>query len=104
MNTKVVSNEQRNANARARRDMQRWRQRYRAITQGIRTCKSRLRLANTYGNAQLEAVERQVLAALRARADHMMMVRDGIKMDLVETAYEYADKDVVEAAASYHGA
>jgi hypothetical protein len=94
-NMHIVSESIRRANSRAVEDRTRWRQRYAVTSLAIRRTKSRIRLARSFGNLELERGELVVLDALRVQASLLMMFREDIGITLRDTAYRYAPREMV---------
>ena len=92
----VVDDEQRKRNSRAVVRLNEWRRRYRALTDAIRASKRRLRDA---GSMAEEASERMTLRVLSDRAAGMMWAREDIGIELFETAYRWAPKEMVKQVA-----
>lgn len=96
--TPLVSEALRRANSRAVADRDRWRQRYAVTSLAIRRAKSRMRLARSFGNLELERSEQVVLEALRVQASLLMMFREDIGITLRDTAYRYASPSLESVA------
>jgi len=96
MKIEIVSAEQRRANARAVSDRSKWRVRYRSLTNEIRFLNARIsKGSDTIRN-------RVTLDALQLQANIMMWERDMIKIELKETAYRYAPKQLVNSPPGWY--
>jgi hypothetical protein len=75
----------RRRNSRAIQERANWRRRYATMVGLIKDCKREIR-RNPQG-----AAEKMKLTSLRILANHLMIERDLIRMDLQDSAYPYAE-------------
>lgn len=92
----VVDDEQRRRNGKAVSRLNDWRKRYRALTDAIRASKRRLRDA---GSLVDQESERMTLRVLSDRAAGLMWDREDIGIELRETAYRWAPREMVRGVA-----
>lgn len=97
MNYVIVPESQRRANKRAISERDRWRRQYATVSRAIQRSKGRLRSAHKQGSFELEHGELVTLNALRVQADLLMLFRADISIELRDTAYRYAPRELLAA-------
>lgn len=88
--TEPATQEQRRDNRRAIQRRQEWRTQYALVTQAIRANRARIKESHRrYGHNDLLALT--ALRSLRLTAHLMMLDREDIKADLVDSAYRWVE-------------
>ena len=87
--TEPATEDQRRYNRRATQRRQEWRVQYALVTRAIRANRERIKQAHRVGGDDLVALT--ALRSLRLTAHLMMLDREDIKADLVDSAYRWVD-------------